>query len=62
MKISAALLRTRNRHLFVLDVFLSLTAPLLAYLIRFEGVSSGANHVREAFIVWRMRAPWNCSD
>jgi len=57
MKISAALLRTRNRHLFVLDVFLSLTAPLLAYLIRFEGVSSGANHVREAFIVSEWLTP-----
>src|SRR5258708_8333531 len=49
MKISAALQRTRNRHLFALDVLLSLTAPLLAYAIRFEGL--GPSQLREAFIV-----------
>lgn len=57
MKLSAALLRTRNRHLLAIDVLLSMTAPLLAYLIRFEGLTWETNHVREAFIVAEWLTP-----
>src|SRR5687768_17079347 len=46
-----ALERTRNRHLLLSDVAIAILAPLLAYLIRFEGVGWGTSLVKEAIVV-----------
>ncbi len=57
MILLSLLKRVRNRQLFGADLLLALAAPLLAYLLRFEGLAWGAQAGRDALVVALTIAP-----